>query len=231
MSRRVPKQELVAAAFGLGVLSFRPLTMMGSRPGTSVISALAAAGLATPCCSPSELARRIGWRYRIRAKLAVNRELEALEEWDPEAMQGPAPELCRRQLLARDRDGVLRRAQWAAQQAAILARNPDEAYRATLLLAYLASDAGDHQTELKLAQKMVTLQPRSEPSLAALWHAARSNGMDPLTCQAMVALHLLREAPEQVTQVNKIGARHPVPRGPGGVSNRAGERGQRGPEH
>src|SRR5687768_2689485 len=65
-------------------------------------------------------ARREGWRYWRRAQLAVNEEREGLEAWDPAASGTQGQEVWRRQLMARGRDGYLRQARAAAQQAAEL---------------------------------------------------------------------------------------------------------------
>jgi hypothetical protein len=201
MTGRTAERLQIAGAFGLGLLSLGLRATTASRP-TAPLAPLSVCKVPLPPrCSPSERARRAGWHYRIRAMLAENLELDALEEWDPDVMEGPALELWRRQLMARDRGGDLRQARRTARQAAALARNPGEAYRAASLLANLACDAGAHQTELKQARKMMALQPHSQASLAALWHAAGCNGMEPLACRAMVALRLLRESQEQAISV------------------------------
>src|SRR5438309_143080 len=88
--------------------------MMGSRPTAPAIPLSACVIPVPPRCSPSEHAHRAGWQYRIRAKLAVERELEGLEAWDPEANRGAHAHDCRRQLMARDQGGDRRREASAA---------------------------------------------------------------------------------------------------------------------
>jgi hypothetical protein len=184
----------VAGAVGLGLLSLCLLPWLRSRPTAPAIPFSACVIPVPPRSSPSECARRAGWQYRIRAKLAVEREFEALEAWGPEADRDGHEHDWRRQLLARDRGGDLRRARRAARQAAALARTPGEAYRAALLLACLDCDAGDHSAELRQARRMMALQPHCQASLGALRHAAWDNGLEPLARQATVALRALEES-------------------------------------
>jgi hypothetical protein len=199
--RQARERVQVAGAVGLGLLSLCLLPWPRSRPTAPPIPLSACVVPVPPRCSPSERARRAGWQYRIRAKLAVERELEGLEAWDPAANPAAREGRWRRQLLARDRGGDLRRARQAARQAAALARTPREAYQAALLLACLDCDAGDHQAELKQARRMMALQPHCQASLGALRHAAWCNGLEPLARQATAALRALEGRPEPETSV------------------------------
>jgi hypothetical protein len=123
--------------------------------------------------TPSQVAWQTAqWQWML-AQQAVCRQIEALEEWDPEAMNGSAPEVCRRQLLARDASGGLRRAREAAIQAQTLAQTPREAYRATLLRLRLEREAGHHQAELQQARRLLQLAPESESAWWCLQRAMR----------------------------------------------------------
>jgi hypothetical protein len=201
LTRPARERVQVAAAVGLGLLSLCLLPWMRSRPAAPPIPLSACVIPVPPRSSPSERARRAGWQYRIRAKLAVEQELEALEAWDPAANPAAHEGRWRRQLLARDRGSDLGRARRAACQAAALARTPGEAYRAALLLAFLDDDAGDHQAELRQARGMMALQPHCQASLGALRHAAWDNGLEPLARQATVALRRMEDSPGPETSV------------------------------
>jgi hypothetical protein len=111
--------------------------------------------------------------HLVRATQAVNREREALEEWDPAAVPPSESEAWRLQLMARDRSGELRRAREAARQAATLARTPQDAYEAALLRARLEGDAGDLDIEWGQAERLIALQPHNPLSRIALRRAVR----------------------------------------------------------
>jgi hypothetical protein len=107
------------------------------------------------------------------AKIAVNREREALESWDPAAFGdsaagGDDPEAWRLSQMALDRGGDLRRARALALQAAGLARGPEEAYRSAELLVLIEHEAGHHDRELDAARLLVKLRPRSERACRVL---------------------------------------------------------------
>jgi hypothetical protein len=123
----------------------------------------------------------------------VNREREALEAWDPEALAGASQEPWRRQTMARDRTGNLRRALVHARAAATLARTAEESYRATQLLALLEHEAGHHEGELQQAQILMALAPRNPVSVAYLRRAMRCNGLEPWARWADDALHTLED--------------------------------------
>jgi hypothetical protein len=85
-----------------------------------------------------------------------------------------------------------------AQMAAALARTPEESYQATVLLARLECDAGDHRAELEQAQGLMALAPRRRVSLMVLWRAARCNGLVSVERQADLALQTLVDASPRV---------------------------------
>jgi len=78
--------------------------------------------------TPFQQALREAWRCRIRAHLAVNDQFEREEAWDREGTEARDLEPQRRQLLALDRTGDLRRSRAAAARAAALAQTPDEEF-------------------------------------------------------------------------------------------------------
>jgi hypothetical protein len=116
---------------------------------------------------------RAAYRWHHLAWGAVDDECEAIEVWDSALMEWPAERALRRGLLAADRTGHLRQARAAARQAEALAESPAEQYRAALLLACLACEAGDYPAELREARRLVALAPRHPLSRLWLSHAAR----------------------------------------------------------
>jgi hypothetical protein len=147
--------------------------------------------------------RAASW-YRMQAKIAVNREREALESWDPAAFgngghQSVDPEAWRLSQMALDRSGDLHRARALALRAAALARGPDEAYRAVELLVLVEHELGHHRQELQQARNLVALRPRSQRSLMILRRAAGCSGLKPLQCWAARQLDLLQGEPDPTT--------------------------------
>lgn len=116
---------------------------------------------------------RAAWQHRTHARLAVSRELEAIDEWDPNATAGMRAEQFRRELLARDPQNDLRRSLALAQQAAAMAATAGDRYRAVALLARVQCDRGDHEAELRQAQVLMSLAPGAERSQVELQHARR----------------------------------------------------------
>jgi hypothetical protein len=111
--------------------------------------------------------RRAAW-YRARARMAVNREREVLEQWDPQGTAGIDWDGWRLEAMARDPRGDLHRARGLARQAATLARTREEARRATELQLLLEHEAGNHAAELRQARKLAALtagDPRARPVL------------------------------------------------------------------
>lgn len=110
--------------------------------------------------SDSGVALREARRQRTLAKLAVNREREAMETWDPAAMTDLDAEQWRLLQMRADPNGYLHRARIAVRQAASLAQTQSETYRAAELLVLLEHEAGNHQEELGHARKLVVLRPQ-----------------------------------------------------------------------
>jgi hypothetical protein len=170
----------IAGAVGLCLL-IAPLSRVSRLQ--PLPSPAAAPPVAPPPRSPSEAARRAARRHWARAQQAVNREREALEAWDPEGVGRLAQEPFRRQLMAADPGSNLRRALEAGYQAAALARTPEEAYAAALLLGRFECEAGHHQAEMQQARKLIALQPHNDLSLIALRRAALCNHMPSLAAR------------------------------------------------
>jgi tetratricopeptide (TPR) repeat protein len=142
-------------------------------------------GLAVPIrpagsVSPSRAARSEGWRYWQQAELAVNQDREDLLAWDPQASGTRGEEVWRRQLMARDRTGDLRRARAAAQRADALAQSREEAAEAALLRLRIECDLGDHEAELRLARRLIALEPNTQRAQRALQCALTRAGRAPL---------------------------------------------------
>jgi hypothetical protein len=127
--------------------------------------------------------------------MAVNRERSALEAWDPEVYEAASHEPLRRELMAADKTGELRRARARAQQAAELAQSPEESYQALLLLAAIECESGDHAAELRHAKALVALRPHSKLSLMYLRRAAVCNRLVPLKQEVDAELAAIAEAP------------------------------------
>jgi len=184
----------IAGAVGLCLLTV-PLVRQSLRPLSS--PSASAPGVAPPPRSPSEAARRTARRCWVRAQVAVNRQREALEAWDPAAADNVDQEAWRRQSMALDPGGDLRRAVEAARRAAALAHTPEEAYAAALLLTRLECDAGHHAAELEQARKLLALRPHHWLSLLVLRRAAVCNGMEPLARRVTAELRGLQVAIER----------------------------------
>lgn len=138
-----------------------------------------------PARSPSAEALWQARAYRTRAVEAANQErYKVLEAAPPEATWDHDTERWRREVMARDVTGELRRAREAVRQAIRLARSPTEEYRARTWAVLIECDAGDHRKELQHARRLVHLQPRNEISLTSLRRAAWCNGLVPQAHQA-----------------------------------------------
>jgi hypothetical protein len=130
-----------------------------------------------PPRDPCERTLREAREWQLRAVRSVNEEREALEADASAPVPGDIREAQWRKLMARDHSGYLRRARAAAQRAAALARTPEEEYHTTLLLTRLECYAGHHAQELRLARRLVELQPDGESAMQALRRAEACNGM------------------------------------------------------
>src|SRR5260370_31954852 len=107
---------------GLGLLCLSLFRFLGQPPPAPLVSQ------APSPRTPFPRALWEAWRCRIGAHLAVNNQFEMEEAWDREGPAGRDLEPQRRQLLALDRTGDLRRSPAAAARAAVLARTADEEY-------------------------------------------------------------------------------------------------------
>jgi hypothetical protein len=99
-------------------------------------------------------------RWHIESWRVVNDQRYALEAWDS-AVSDRLDQAAWRQLTALDLFGCLRRARRIARQAAALAHTSEEEYRAALLLAVLACEAGDHRAEGQQVRQLARLSARS----------------------------------------------------------------------
>jgi hypothetical protein len=133
----------------------------------------------TPPRTPFELALQQARTLQLRAVQDVNEERAALEAESPRAVSSDDQEAWWRQLMAHDRSGYLRRARAAAQHAAALARTRDEKCHAALVLTRLECYAGHHREELRLARRLIAMQPGDESALQALRRAEVCNGLNP----------------------------------------------------
>lgn len=129
----------------------------------------------------------------LHAQTESKLQLEALEESDPDALSGSAPEELRRLFLARTRE--LGQARSAADRAVTLARAPEEQYQATRLLARLECEAGRHGEELRLAHRLVKLRPGDWQGLRRLQQAAVCTGDERLARMAAARLGASQELP------------------------------------
>ncbi len=134
--------------------------------------------------SPFEQALRAASWHRMKAKIAVNDDREALEAWDPAAFGDRATgsddlEAWRLGPMALDRSGDLSRARALALRAAGLARGPVEAYRSAELLVLIEHETGHHDRELDEARLLVKLRPGSERAYAVLRRAEGCRARQP----------------------------------------------------
>src|SRR6266851_2378967 len=118
-----PKDRLYLALVGLGLLSV-PAVLRHAIPAPPPPHFSAALLSPTRPATPFERSLRQGWHLRMGAWDVADRDRYQLEEWDPGLLESTHPEGLRRQLLARDRGGYLRRARSAGRRAAALARTP-----------------------------------------------------------------------------------------------------------
>ena len=164
----------VMGAVGLCLLSTLFVRLAGGR---------AAPSAHYPADAPPAPRSESDWALRealgrfVRAQMAVNREREELEAWDPAGTESLDAEVWRKQLMATDRSGELRRALDAARQAAALARTPREEYRAAAFLARLECEAGHHEAEWEPARRLMALAPRNWLSRLCLRHTVECNGL------------------------------------------------------
>src|SRR5438132_5320812 len=118
-------QAQVAGVLGACLFTILfPRLLWQRSPASSIPMAATPAPLPR---GPSAVELRMARQYLTRAKMAVNREREAIEAWDPQILAGIDAEAWRLQLMAADPGGDLDCARAAARRAAVLARTPEEA--------------------------------------------------------------------------------------------------------
>jgi hypothetical protein len=121
-------------------------------------------------------------RWRGRAVIAVNRDRDALEAWDPAGLDGINDEAWRVQWMAADPTGDLRRAMTLAERAVTLARSPGEMYGAVEFLVLLDHERGDHQAALAQARRLLVLCPHSDRAQMVFRLAVSRAAHDPVSC-------------------------------------------------
>ena len=166
----------VRAALGFCALAGISLWALYPRPASRPLPGSAFALRPNPVAGSCEAEIREALQLRGRALRSANREREALEEWDPRAAARLDPERWRRELMAGDRTGDLRRALAAARRAEARGQTRGEAYYAALVRVRLECDAGHHSTELQEARRAAALEPNDLNALLALQHAATCAG-------------------------------------------------------
>jgi hypothetical protein len=171
------KRELTLGILAFFLIAFAPLLVKGlRRPARS--SPVYRWPFQTQPHSSSEQALREAAKWRMSAEATVIEERETLiERMGPTFSEHINNDQWRRELMARDQNGDLRRALAMARRAAELARTPQETHRATLLLRALECEAGHHREELKQARRLVAMGPAREDAAAALEHARKCNGL------------------------------------------------------
>jgi len=164
-----------AAGISLGLLGGGLLRWLGPRPDRPLMApedpSYQTAYWAT--AFGSALLQAKGFRRYAYRESGLERYSVGLP-W-PEVVESPESDVRGRVLLARDAAGNLRRAREVAREALGWARTLPERYEATLLLARLECEAGRHAEELRLARKLVALQPGSSDARRMLQRARRCN--------------------------------------------------------
>jgi hypothetical protein len=197
---RAIKRIRAGGVLGLSLLSLPLLRLTSSPPTSSEPAAPPPPARRHRLCSslsrsPFERGLWEARSWRFRAQLTVNQKRYELEAWDPVAIEGMDQDQCRRQLMAADPDGYLRRARAQARLTAALARTPDEVYQATELLASIDCDGGFHEAELQHAWKLMALDPYEPLSLLVLRKATACNRQEALERWAEAALDELPTRP------------------------------------
>jgi hypothetical protein len=154
----------------------RPSGMRGMRP--------------PPPRTPSQKSLREAMRCWHQAQDAVNAQLDALQAWDPAAMDALSSRQMRQELLAADPGSLLSRARGASREAWATAQTGEERCRAAGLLARIEHDIGDHETELLYARAMAEHEPRAWVTLIVLRRAAGCNGDKALEQRALRQLRV-----------------------------------------
>jgi hypothetical protein len=118
--------------------------------------------------TPTAAARWAARGCWARAQARSNQEREAVEQWDTGAAERLNPEAWRRQTVACDPAGELRRARLLAGRARVLARTSADRCAAVRLQARLAYEAGDRPAEVEAARRLLVLDPHSVETRLAL---------------------------------------------------------------
>lgn len=157
---RAQRQVQLTGVMGVCLLSVPVLRQAWNRP--PVVARSEGRPPPRPRQDPAEETLWQARRWRARAVIAVNRERDMLEAWDPAGLEGINAEAWRVQWMAADPTGDCGHAMALAKQAALCARNSDEEYHAVELLVLLDAERGDHQAALQEAQRLVRLRPQSD---------------------------------------------------------------------
>jgi hypothetical protein len=161
MQRQHQRHFALTVGLGFGVMV---AWMVSCQRNAAIISPPPA----PPAKSRSQAVLRTAWASWRQAEDAVNEERAALEAWDPAAGLPGGEEVLRRLLMSRDSHGHLARARRLAQQALALAETRTQEYEATLLLVRIASDSDQPPEELRLARRLMALDPTQPRARAAL---------------------------------------------------------------
>jgi hypothetical protein len=163
----------IAGWLGLCGLLALVLRAAAPRPAPAVARGNTAAINAPQPRTSAEAALRQARRYRTRAKVAVNREREMVEEWDPRVAMDFDPETWRLQLMAADPNGDVSRAAAWARRAVAMARTPAEASRAAELQVIIEHESGRHETEFRQALRLLAHAPESPTARGLLARAQK----------------------------------------------------------
>lgn len=172
------QQWWLAGVLGLGVLNGPLLRLswvrLAARTNAPAVPAAWTPDRFAPPAPRTRFERviREAQRWHMQAWQAMNEERYAVEAWDSAAADSLDQTAWEKGLLAGDRSGQLQRARLLAQQATALAGTAEERYRAVLLLAMLACEAGDHPSELRETRVLGRLAPRSWITRLWLRHTA-----------------------------------------------------------
>lgn len=169
---QLKRRAMISGVLALSALCGPLLVYRCLMPAMPVAAVTPIVSRAAPPRGPSEAARREAACYRTRAKIAVNRERDALEQWDLQALAGMDDERWRLQEMASGQGPLMRLARAAAARAMSLARTPDEVRRAAELLVLIEHETACPDAELHYRRMLLALQRRREPPLYGLPEAA-----------------------------------------------------------
>lgn len=169
----------VAAAAGLAAVSAARLGL--PVPRASRARSIPPAVSRAPVRGAFEQAMHSAWVYRMRARLIVNGEMEALDAWDPEVLDSLAPggidaETWRLARMAQDPDGDLSRARHYARLAQTRARTQAERWRSTLLLVQIDRELECCPERPEQARQLAAMRPGGLSSQQLLLRQAAQCG-------------------------------------------------------